>query len=150
MVITVDVYQEVRQRWLNGESQRSIARSMGISRNTMKKYCEGATVPWERKEYLRSPSVLTTEVKAIIEGCLAEDESEGTAKQNHTAKRIYTRLVTGKGFAGGETTVRAYVHELKGKASEAFVPLAFQPGDAMQIDWGEATIYLDGSKLTVG
>lgn len=149
VVITVDVYKEVRQRWLDGESQRSIAKILGISRNTVKKYCEGATVPWERKEYLRSPSVLTPDVKKFIEDCLAEDETEGTSKQNHTARRIYNRLVTERGFTGGESTVRAYVHESKGKVAEAFIPLAFQPGDAIQIDWGEATIYLDGAKQTV-
>ena len=75
-------YKEVRRRWLNGESQRSIAKTLGISRNTVKKYCAGDAVPWERKTYQRSPSVLTP---------------------------------------------------------EAFVPLYFAPGDAIQIDWGEAT-----------
>ena len=47
MVISVNGYKQIRQRYLNGESQRSIAKSMGISRN--KKYCEGENVPLERK-----------------------------------------------------------------------------------------------------
>ena len=49
VVISVNDYKQIRQRYLNGESQRSIAKSMGISRNTVKKYCEGENVPWERK-----------------------------------------------------------------------------------------------------
>ena len=142
-------YKEVRRRWMEGESQRSIAKTLGISRNTVKKYCAGDTVPWERKAYLRSPSVLTPEVKAFVKQCLKDDEDEHTKKQNHTARRIYTRLVEEMGFTGGETTVRAFVHELKGKAAEAFVPLYFAPGDAIQIDWGEATVYLAGDKLVV-
>lgn len=149
MVITVNEYKEVRRRWLDGESQRSIAKTLGISRNTVKKYCEGDAVPWERKPYQRSPSVLTPEIKAFVQQCLQEDADEHTKKQNHTARRIYTRLVKEKGFTGGETTVRAYVHELKGKTTEAFVPLFFAPGDAVQIDWGEATVYLAGDKLVV-
>jgi len=149
VVITVNIYKEVRRRWMNGESQRSIARNLGISRNTVKKYCEGANVPWERKPYLRSPTVLTEEVKDFITDCLKTDEEEGTSKQRHTAKRIFDRLVVEKGFVGGETTIRAYVHQLKGKTAEAFIPLAFSPGDAVQIDWGEATIYLAGSRLVV-
>ena len=76
VVITVNDYKEVRRRWLNGESQRSIARVMGISRNTVKKYCEGDNVPWERKEYLRAPSVLTPEVQAFIAACLKADVEE--------------------------------------------------------------------------
>lgn len=149
MVITVNDYKEVRRRWLNGESQRSIARTMGISRNTVKKYCEGENVPWERKEYLRTPSVLTPEVQEFIVACLKTDEDEGTAKQYHTAKRIYDRLMEEMKFTGGESTVRAYVSELRGRTKEAFVPLAFAPGDAVQIDWGEATIFLDGVKKVV-
>lgn len=149
MVITVNDYKEVRRRWMNGESQRSIARRLGISRNTVKKYCEGENVPWERKAYLRSPSVLTEDVKAFISDCLQTDDDEGTVKQKHTAKRIFDRLVSEKGFTGGETTIRAYVRHLKFKTPEAFVPLAFSPGDAVQIDWGEATVDLDGNKLIV-
>lgn len=30
-----------------------------------------------------------------------------------------------------------------------FVPLRFAPGEAVQIDWGEATIYMNGEKLVV-
>ena len=34
-------------------------------------------------------------------------------------------------------------------AGSTFVPLIFPAGDALQIDWGEATVYLDGVKTTV-
>ncbi len=49
MVITMKDYDEIRKRYLAGESQRKIAKSLGISRNTVAKYCEGAAVPWARK-----------------------------------------------------------------------------------------------------
>ena len=32
---------------------------------------------------------------------------------------------------------------------EAFMPLEFDPGEAAQVDWGEATIYLKGQKTKV-
>ncbi len=70
-------YKQIRQRYLNGESQRSIAKSMGISRNTVKKYCEGENVPWERKTPEREASVLTEDVLDFITSCLEEDEAEG-------------------------------------------------------------------------
>lgn len=149
MVITVEDYREVRRRWLAGESQRGIARALGISRNTVKKYCEGNHVPWERKSYVRKATMLTPEVKAFIEDCLKADEEEGCPKQGHTARRIYMRLVEEKGYQGGESTIRRAVHEIKGRAREAFVPLAFERGDAMQIDWGECSIYLSEEKVTV-
>ena len=38
-------YDEIRRRFLAGESQRHIVNTMSISRNTIKKYCEGNSVP---------------------------------------------------------------------------------------------------------
>lgn len=145
MVITVEIYKEIRKRKLNGESQRGIARALGISRNTVKKYWEGARIPGEKIERTREASVLTPEVTAFIAACLRSDE-DSPGKQRHTAKRIYDRLVEEMGFTGGETTVRGYVRTYKEKTAEAFVPLAFAPGEAMQIDWGEATVYVEEEK----
>ena len=149
MVITMKDYKEIRQRFLAGESQRSIAKSMNISRNTVKKYCEGAKVPWERKTPERQSTILTDDIIEFIISCLEEDEREGLRKQQHTAKRIYDRLVSEKGFAGGESTIRNKVRELKEVIPKAFIPLQFEPGEALQVDWGEAVIYLDNEKMTV-
>lgn len=149
VVITVEIYRQVRRMHLDGISQRQIARQLGISRNTVKKYLDGANVPWERKPYKRPAATLTDEVKAYIANCLEKDKQEGSKKQHHTAKRIYDRLVEDLHFTGGESTVRTYVRELRSKTPEAFVPLAFAPGDAVQIDWGEVTVWLGEKKLTV-
>jgi transposase len=92
---------------------------------------------------------MTDEVVAFVHQCLAEDDLCRSKKQQHTAKRIYDRLVEECGFTGGETTVRRLVRQLREKSQEAFVPLAFPAGDAMQIDWGEATVYLSGVKTVV-
>ena len=148
MVITVEIYKQIRKMRLDGMSQRQIAAVLHISRNTVKKYWDGDSVPWERKDYNREASVLTEDVVAFVRKCLDED-SRNPRKQHHTAKRIYDRLVAEHGFTGGETTVRRLVKELREKHLEAFVPLTFPAGDAMQIDWGEATVYLSGVKTTV-
>ena len=148
MVITVEIYKQIRKMRLDGMSQRQIAAVLRISRNTVKKYWDGDSVPWERKDYSREASVLTEDVIAFVRQCLDED-AHNPRKQHHTAKRIYDRLVAECGFTGGETTVRRLVRELREKPQEAFVPLAFPAGDAMQIDWGEATVYLNGVKTVV-
>ena len=124
---------------LQGMSQRQIAASLQISRNTVKKYWDGDSVPWERKNYSREASVLTENVVAFVRRCLEED--------THSPKKQH--LVDELGFTGGETTVRRLVSQLREKPQEAFVPLSFPPGDAMQIDWGEATVYLSGVKTAV-
>ena len=95
-------YDEIRRRFLAGESQRHIAKTMGISRNTVKKYCEGNAVPWERKTPDRESTILTPDVVRFIQNCLDEDSRQGLKKQKHTAKRIYDRLVEETGFTGGE------------------------------------------------
>ena len=59
MVITVEVYAEVRRMYLEGATQRQIAERLGIARNTVKKYIRGAETPWSRKEYDRKETVLT-------------------------------------------------------------------------------------------
>ena len=146
MVITMKDYDEIRKRYLSGESQRHIAKTLGISRNTVAKYCEGASVPWARKTPERTSTVMTAETINFIRSCLEEDSSEGLKKQRHTAKRIYDRLVEETGFVGGESTVRAKVHELKQAMPTAYLPLVFEPGEAMQVDWGEAYVYIMGIK----
>ena len=148
MVITVEIYKQIRKMRLDGMSQRKIAAALHISRNTVKKYWDGDTVLWECKDYSREASVLTGDVETFVRQCLDED-THSLRKQHHTAKRIYERLVEECGFTGGETTVRRLVRELREKPQEAFVPLVFLAGDAMQIAWGEATVYLNSVKTTV-
>ena len=77
MVTSVDVYKEIRRLQLDGvSSQRAAAQMLGISRNTVKKYWQGESVPWERQTYEREPAVLTPEVIQFIQSCLDEDEKE--------------------------------------------------------------------------
>ncbi|MBM7615152.1 IS21 family transposase [Alkaliphilus hydrothermalis] len=150
VIINVDVYQQIREMsTIQGMSQRAIARTLGISRNTVKKYCDGNNVPWDRKEYSRKADVLTDDVLDFILQCLEEDKATGLKKQQHTARRIYQRLVDEKEFTGSESTIRSAVSRIKASIPKSFIPLEFDPGEALQVDWGTATIYLDGVKTTV-
>lgn len=152
VVTSVDVYKEIRRLQLEGvTSQRAAAKRLGISRNTVKKYWEGNAVPWDRKEYSRDPAVMTPDVVQFITACLDEDDRERVKKQRHTAHRIYQRLVEECGFAGSESSVRNLVHDTRAarKETKVFIPLRFAPGEAIQIDWGEATVYMNGEKLVI-
>lgn len=152
MIIEMDMYSEIRMRYSNGESIRSIAARLGIARQTVKKYCEGATHPQIRKEYQRDAEVVTNSVRQFILRCFREDTDENLRKQKHTAKRIYDRLVNESGFKGSYSTIRQAVRDLKAARivpPQSCVPLSYAPGEAVQIDWGEATVYLDGQKTKV-
>ena len=152
MVTTLDVYKEIRRLRLEGvTSQRAAAKRLGISRNTVMKYWEGENVPWDHKPYSRDATVNTPEVVQFVKGCLDEDDKVGIRKQRHTARRIYQRLVEELGFNGCESTIRGLVHDIRAErnTSHVFVPLRFAPGDAAQIDWGEATVIMNGEKEKV-
>jgi transposase len=147
--IEMDMYKDIRQSYLEGESQRSIAHRLGISRQTVKKYCEGSAHPDVRKSYVREPDTITEDVKLFILQCFKEDKAENLKKQKHTAKRIYDRLVSEKGFTGAESTIRKAVKDLRTEQlvpPQSNVPLSYEPGEAVQIDWGEVTVYIDDNK----
>lgn len=97
MKIEVDLYEKIRYLYTQEQlSQREISRRLGVSRKTVKKYCEGSAVPWERNGCSgRTAYVITDDVIHFIEACLLEDEQEKIKKQRHTSKRIYDRLVEG-------------------------------------------------------
>lgn len=143
----MDQYQDIREMYIKeGMSQRAIARELGISRNTVRRYCQGANVPWERKPVDRAANVVTPAVVEFIKSCLREDAQSPNPKQKHTAGRIHERLCEEKVFTGGASTIRRAVRELREKQPKAFVPLSFDPGEATQVDWGQATIILNGVK----
>ena len=149
MIVEMDTYQSIRTYFNDGKSIRWIARTLGISRQTVRKYCEGNTHPEVRKDYHRDPDVVTDAVREFILECFRQDKDEGIKKQSHTAKRIYDRLVTEKGFTGAESTIRKAVKQLREEHSvppQADMPLEYDPGDAIQVDWGECTAYLDNVK----
>jgi len=150
VIVDVDLYGQIRHMFIQeGMTQRAISRTLGISRNTVKKYCAGDHVPWDRKSYERAPAVATEEVRTFIQECMDQDENEGLKKQSHTARRIYHRQKHEKGFTGGESAIRNIVSEMRPKHKEAFMPLEFDPGEAAQVDWGEATVYFRGEKAKV-
>jgi len=132
----VDQYKDIRYLYaVEGFSQREIARRLGISRNTVRRYCHGENIPGERKKPSGDCSrVITPEVRQFVNDCLEEDKNTDP-KQRHTAHNIYKRLKKELDFQGAESTVRRLVSQLRAKRKEVFVPLAFSPGEAVQVDW---------------
>lgn len=45
--------------------------------------------------------------------------------------------------------MRAAVAERRKRITNCFVPLAYDPGESMQIDWGETTVFLKGVKTKI-
>jgi transposase len=53
-----------------------------------------------------------------------------------TAQQVFQRLRE-VGYAGGISIVKDYVHVIRPPTREAFLTLAFAPGEVAQADWGE-------------
>ncbi len=64
----MDIYEKNRYYHEHTDySQRKAAQILSVSRNTVKKYREGQTVPWKRKPGSgRKNDIITDEVKAFI------------------------------------------------------------------------------------
>lgn len=148
-MIRVDLYQSIRHlSAVEGLSQREIARRLGISRKTVRRYCLGQAMPWEKRPRAeRRKKIITEKVKEFVKECFEKDKS-APKDQHHTAKRIYERLRDEKGFQGAESSVRRLVAELRPREPEVYIPLAFSPGEAAQVDWGTATVFIAGKKTT--
>lgn len=123
-----------------GKSARWISENFKMSRKTVAKYLREESPPKYKQRRGRISPVLEP-YKAIIVAIL-ESDKKAPAKQRHTGRRIYERLVAEHGFKGGQSTVRTYVGILRqaGGRPNIYLPLDFAPGHRGQVDFGEIQV----------
>ena len=147
MPIKLDKYQAMRRMALQGMSSREIASALGVGRNTVRKYKDGAVLPSiDKASAPRSP------LRDAIEGDLLRMLRENAAlprKERRTAHDMWVWLVSEKRVSVSEGHIRKIVHELRDAAGEEFLPLLHEPGEAIQIDWGDMSAHIDGVKTVV-
>ena len=130
----------------DGKSQRDVAKELGISRNTVKKYLNESDP--KRKERKRRSSPVTDRVAPRIDELLEEWKEKTTKKQRITMTRIYRKLRE-EGYEVGLTTVRTYMAEKKRAKAEVFIPLIHRPGEEGQVDFFEVTVEEKGVRKKV-
>ncbi len=120
-----------------GLSQRQIAKKLGISRNTVKKFIENRGDPEERKTIQRKS--LLDPYQGNIAYWLDDD-------LEYRATWIYDRLAN-MGFTGSYEIVKRKVHEIKAeKQRVAYMRFETEPGFQAQVDFGEFQVEnLDGT-----
>lgn len=127
-----------------GMSPRKIAKKLGMSRNTVKKYLEHPEFP-ESLGRKRKRKSLLDPYGENIETWLKEDP-------DYTATWIYDRLTT-MGFPGSYEIVKRKVGEIKAERQKiACMRFGTEPGYQGQVDFGEFQVdRADGSikKLTL-
>jgi transposase len=123
---------------LEGKSVRSVAKEMGVSRNTVAKYLKNPE-PKRKAARKQKRAPVMEMVAPRIEEILLDWTERTTHKQRITGTRIHRQLVE-EGYEVGITTVRDYLREKRRKEAEVFVPLVHRPGDEAQVDFFEVSV----------
>ena len=143
-MIDTETYAQIRKCKARGLSQKKAAALLGISRNTVRRYWDGAHTPDEPKAY---PATVDSPQKEQIMEALAAyfEKYKGYphGKQRVNAKTAWEELR--ETYPVGASTIRRYVRELMGKNPEGFIPLDFEPGEAMQVDWCDVKVNIKGN-----
>lgn len=147
MPIDADVYEKIRKLYVQGMPKRVIARELNCSRGTVDKYCEGAHLPERKKELTPRATNLRDTAFPRLKYYL-ELNDELPKKQKMSGQTIWKHL-SKEGYVVAESTVRHWIAELKSASNKAFVPLDFDPGEVMQVDWGQAHAYINGVRTLV-
>jgi transposase len=141
-MLRMDQVHVVRHKVLvEGRSARQVAREMGVSRNTVKRYLSQAAPTRVETAPRRRP--IWEEARARLEALLADSPRWTGGKQRLTATRLHAMLL-GEGFTIGITTVKEAVAEWKRRRREVFVPLVYPAGDLAEVDFFEALVELSG------
>lgn len=118
-----------------GYSQAYIARTLGVSRNTVRKVIKCEERGEEQLIKKPYPSILD-EFREFIEIQL----NKGLSKQ-----RIYQDLVRDYNFKGSYTAVKDYSRKLLSTTQKAYMVMTSLPGEEAQVDYGYVgTIKVDG------
>lgn len=145
-MLRMDQVHVIRHKVLvERQSVRSVSQQLGVSRNTVRKYLR-VSAPVRVECQPRARPVLER-VRSRIEALLEEWRPRTTAKQRVTGSRLHRQLVE-EGFRVGVTTVRAYLHELRRRTAEVFVPLVHRPCEG-QVDFFEVTVDVGGERRKV-
>jgi len=138
-MLTVNHYARIRGAYRDGMSICEIARRFHHSRRKVRAVLkgDGEPAPYPQRKDRHYPKL--GKFVGLIDEILSADE-QAPPKQRHTAMRVFERL-KGEGYQGGYDAVRRYVAKHRKRQRETFIPLAHDPGQRVEADFGQ--IYVD-------
>jgi len=141
-MLTVEQQTEILAMHFNDKkSTRSIARALGINRNTVRRTVKRRSVNLAR-EVSKKASILDPFQEEINQMLIRDPRSPATAVLNRL------RL---SGYMGGISVVRDFLKAKRAvpyRTREAFLRLDFEPGECAQVDWGEfGDVFGNGIKV---
>ena len=129
------------------KSVREIVKATSLARNTVRKYLRTDRVGEPRRSLREeAPIKLAPFVEAIKQALLVD--ARRPKKERRTAKALLEQI-SEAGYEGGYSRLTDFIREWRlqqgGVASgKAFVPLAFELGEAFQFDWSEEGLVIGG------
>ena len=144
----MDQVHVVRHKVLvDGRTQRSVARELGLSRTTVGKYV-GQAAPVRKPEAGPRPRPVWDAVAERVQALLTDSVRWTGGKQQLTATRLH-ELLRAEGQRVGVTVVKDAVAEWRRQRREVFVPLTYRPGDLAEVDFFEVLVDIDGSDVAL-
>jgi transposase len=143
--IHMNIYTEIIYRLRAKESERSISRDLGISRPTVHKYKLKAFLEgyldqqreFPGKEELAKslgPDLQPPKTPSTVEGY--REAVQKYLKQGLEMTAIFQRLRDDYGYQGSYSSVRRFVHRVQPEEKEAYVRVHSEPGEELQVDFG--------------
>jgi transposase len=139
----MDQVHVIRHKVLvEGRTQRQVARELGISRRTVRKYLRQPQPV--RHEAAPRARPVWAQVGPRLETLLAESGQWTGGKQRLTATRLH-QLLRQEGHQVGVTVVKEAVAEWKRQRREVMIPLTYRPGDLPEVDFFEVLVEVAGN-----
>ena len=141
-MLGMDRVHVIRDKVLReGRSIRSVARDLGVSRVTVRKYLKQSAPKRVERQPRAQPA--REAVRERLGELWTSWRKRSSKKHRITASGLYRQLIA-DGYEISEVTVRRMVRELRLAEAEVFVPLVHRPGDSGQVDFFEMTVRVDG------
>jgi len=172
-VINIMDKNQIIVRHRNGESNRTIAKKLGISKDTVNKYIneykaivqdisnqtDAHKIAMMQEQLCSKPRRKTIKsVCHVFNGDLEKrfyelisidakrNELLGSNKQLATAAALHRELIK-EGFSISESTIRAKLREYKDKQNECFIKLYYEYGEVAQYDFHQVKVRINNKNV---
>lgn len=127
---------------------RTIAKLVGVSKNTVKKALKEDGAPIDKREGVKKLNINIEPFEGFIK--------ESFLKKNLKASRILKDIIS-KGYKGSQYALYAYIRDVlkpikedvQGNNKRAFKSYSTDPGVQMQFDWAHYTVQIDGNLVKI-
>jgi transposase len=139
-LISLDIWETIRIRCVRDkEPYKRVARELGISKNTLKKYVLSNQPPLPARPAGRMSSMARFE--AHVDQLLRETPKITAARVAQVIRQTIDPT-----FRASERSIRQYVASRRVRlvAKEAFVRLVYLPGDQVQFDFKDVVVRIAG------